>query len=112
MNELLPIDVRIGVTQSFLTFEHPLNERIRTFLRAEYLFELAKYRFNNAANTWDARDCVGTIIKLYNLIERTEFRSELIKELERNINNLQRLGKTPAIDHRALDKVLKDLERS
>lgn len=100
------------VTQQYLTFEHPLNERIRTFLRTEYLFELAKYRFGNLVSTWDARECVATIIELYNLMDRTEFRSELLKELERYINGLQRLGKTPSIDYRALDKILKDLERS
>lgn len=100
------------MTQQNLSFEHPLNERIRTFLRAEYLFQLAKYRFSNLVSTWDARDCLATIIELYNLIERTEFRSELSKELERHINGLQRLGKTPSVDHRALDKVVRDLEKS
>lgn len=98
--------------QQFLSFEHPLNERMRTFLRTEYLFELAKFRYNNLINEWDSRDCVTSIIELYNLIERTEFRSELLKELERNLNNLQRLSATPSVDHRALDKVVKDIEAS
>jgi cell division protein ZapD len=100
------------VTQQYLTYEHPLNERIRTFLRAEYLFALAKFRLSNPANQWDAKDAVSTIIELYNLIERTEFRSELLKELERSANSLQRIAKTPSIDQRALDKVLKDLEKA
>lgn len=98
--------------QPFLTFEHPLNERMRTFLRTEYLFELAKFRYNNLVNEWDSRDCVTSIIELYNLIERTEFRSELLKELERNSSNLQKLATTPSVDHRTLDKALKDIEAS
>lgn len=96
--------------QPFLTFEHPLNERMRTFLRTEYLFTLAKFRYNHLDNEWDSRDCVTSIIELYNLIERTEIRSELLKELERNMNNFQRLAATPSVDHRALDKVIKDIE--
>lgn len=100
------------MSQQYLTFEHPLNERIRTFLRAEHLFQLAKHRFNNIASTWDAKDCVATIIEIHNLLDRTECRSELLKELERDLNGLQRLSKTPAIDYRALDKVIKDLEKS
>jgi cell division protein ZapD len=100
------------IQQQFLSFEHPLNERMRTFLRTEYLFKLAKFRYNNLENEWDSRDCVTSIIELYNLIERTEFRSELLKELERNLNNLQRLSATPSIDHKALDKVIKDIEAS
>ena len=95
--------------QPFLNFEHPLNERMRTFLRTEFLFNLAKHRYNNLDNEWDARDCVNSIIELYNLIERTEFRSELLKELERNLNNLEKLSATPSVDHRTLDKVMKNI---
>jgi len=82
------------------------------FLRTEHLFQSAKFRFNHSNNSWDLRECVNTIIELYNLIERTEFRSELLKELERHVNSLQRLGKTPTINHQALDKVLRELETS
>ncbi|MFI4938696.1 MAG: cell division protein ZapD, partial [Candidatus Berkiellales bacterium] len=80
------------VQQQYLTFEHPLNERIRIFLRTEHLFELVSFRFNSLNSAWDTRDCAAGIIELYNLIERTEFRSELLKEIERNINGLQRLA--------------------
>ncbi len=100
------------MTQQTLTYEHPLTERVRTFLRAEYLFQLTKFRYNNLNSPWDARDCVANIIEVYNLVERTEFRSELSKELERHSNGLQRLAKTPSVDHKALDKVLRDLEKS
>lgn len=96
--------------QQFLTFEHPLNERFRTFLRTEFLFNQAKYRYNNLTAPWDSRDCVSTVIELYNLIERTEFRNELLKEIERNLNSLQKLAATPAVDHRALDMVIGELE--
>ncbi len=100
------------MTQQTLTFEHPLTERIRTFLRAEFLFQAAKHRFNSLENHWDARDCISNIIEVYNLVERTEFRSELAKELEKHTNGLQRLAKTPSVDFKALDKVLRDLEKS
>lgn len=96
----------------YLSYEHPLNERLRTFLRAEYLFQLTKHRYNHLESTWDTKDCVSNIIETYNLIERTEFRSELLKELERHTNILQRLSNTPSIDHRALEKVVRDLEKS
>lgn len=100
------------MNQQYIEFEHPLNERMRTFLRAEHLFQLTKYRFKNLNSPWDSRDCLANAIELYNLIERTEFRSELLKELERHINGLQRLVKTPAVDHQALNKVLRELEHS
>jgi len=100
------------VAQQFLTFEHPLNERIRTFLRTEHLFQLAKYRLTNTVSPWDTRDCIAAIIELYNLIERTDFRGELLKEIERHTNGLQRLEMTPSIDRQALSKVLKELEHS
>lgn len=100
------------MAQQFLIFEHPMNERIRTFLRTEHLFQLAKYRLTNIVSPWDARDCVTAIIELYNLIERTDFRGELLKEIERHANGLQRLDMTPSVDHHALSKVLRELEHS
>lgn len=96
----------------YLNYEYPLTERLRTFLRAEYLFQLTKHRLANLENPWDTKDCVAHIIESYNLIERTEFRSELLKELERHGNYLQRLSHTPSVDHRALEKVIRDLEKS
>lgn len=96
--------------QQLLTFEHPLNERIRTFLRTEFLFQLAKYRFNNLAAAWDSRDCIATVIELYNVLERSEIRSELLKEIERHLNSFQRLSETPSVNHNALNKVLNELE--
>jgi len=100
------------VTQQYLTYEHPLNERIRNFLRTEYLFQLAKHRYHTLSSSWDTKDCISAVIELYNLIERTEFKSELLKELERNANGFQRLAKTPAIDQKALDKVMGEIEAS
>lgn len=100
------------MTNRSLTFEHPLNERIRTFLRADYLFQLIRYRFNHAQSSWDAKDCIVTIIELFGLIERTEFKSELLKELERHINSLQRLSKAATIDRQALNNILNNLENA
>lgn len=99
------------MAQQYISYEYPLNERIRTFLRADFLFQLARYRFNHVDCSWDARDCISTLIELCNLIERTEFKSELLKELEKHINNMQRLSKTPTVDHHALHKILNSLER-
>jgi len=99
------------VSQSkFLTFEHPLSERLRLFLRTEDLFQLTKYRFNHLENEWDAKDCLATVIELYDLLERTEIRTELLKEIERSINTLQRLSETPTINYQALSKILNELE--
>lgn len=97
--------------QPSLSFEHPLNERMRTFLRTESLFHLAKFRYRYLSSEWDSRDCVTALIELFNLIERTEFRSELIKEIERHLAIFHRMVLTPAVDHRALEKVLKELEQ-
>jgi len=98
------------VTQSSLTYEYPLNERFRTFLRAEHLFALIKLRFHDCHSSWDARECVATIAEVYNLIERTEIRNEILKELERHTHSLERLAKTPSVNSRALGRVLANLE--
>lgn len=97
------------MTRRSLTFEHPLNERVRIFLRAEYLFQLAHYRLTHLHSTWDVRHYLETIIELYNLLERTEFRGELLKEIERQQTSLQRLSQSAAVNAQALFQTLQEL---
>ena len=94
-----------------LIYEHPLNERIRVFLRTEQMFEELRYRIDRCDTAWDLKDCVVSLVTLMQLIDRTDLKSELLKELERQINIFQRLGKTPSVPQDTLERVLMDLGR-
>ncbi|GAB0147463.1 cell division protein ZapD [Marichromatium gracile] len=94
-----------------LTFEHPLNERTRTFLRLEHLFE----RFDHFApqpEDWATRAALESLIEIVAITARADVRNELLKELERTLETLRRIASRPGVDPGALERVLSDLERS
>ncbi len=95
---------------SEIIYEQPLNERIRTFLRLEYLFGLVDH-FMNGETEWDVRSLLDTLLDLTDLISRTDIKNELIKELERHAAIFRALQKNPGVDPRRLDIVLNDIHQ-
>ncbi len=93
-----------------ITYEQPLNERIRTFLRLEYLFRLADH-YMIGKTEWDVRSVLDTLLDLTDLISRTDIKNELIKELERHAALFRALQKNPGVDPRRLDLVLNDIHK-
>ncbi len=93
-------------TQADLTiYEYPLNERMRTFLRLEFLFD--RFRFGAAGESaWHTRAAVDALLDIIGLLNRSDVRSELQKELERILNSLAKLQARPEVDDRLLEPVL------
>lgn len=86
-------------------YEFPLNERIRTWLRLEDLFGKTLYFVRGG----DARAHHAALLALFELTDvtsRTELKSELIQELDRQKNSLEELRSNPAVDSGRLDGVL------
>lgn len=92
-----------------ITYEQPLNERIRTFLRLEFLFRQLKFMVNGRSE-WECRSAISTLIEILSTINRGDFKSETIKELERQEATLTRLQQTPAVDHSLLNSILANLK--
>lgn len=91
-----------------ILFEHPLNERIRVFLRLEHFF-LQSYYFLTGTTASDTHSCVSALIEILSILERTDVRSEVIKELDRHINGLSKLTNTPSVDRCRLEGTLEKL---
>jgi cell division protein ZapD len=92
-----------------LTYEQPLNERIRGFLRLEYLFENISARICGLS-VWDSRAALAGLIDVLDLLSRCEFKGELIKELERYEAIFVRLWPHPGVDLRRLNETLEHLD--
>jgi cell division protein ZapD len=92
-------------------FEHPLNERIRTFLRLEHLFDKVDF-FMPQYDPWATRVAVETLLELAAVSSRTDLKGEILKELERNATALNRVASQPGVDPVALHRVLADLEQA
>lgn len=94
---------------TLIIYEHPLNERIRAFLRLEY-FCLQAQHFRNEETAWDSQAGLNTLVEIMFILDRTDIRSEILKELERHISNLSRLEDTPDIDKKRLENTLEKLQ--
>jgi len=93
------------VKETTVVYEQPLNERIRAFLRLEYLFERASYRLDGPS-VWDSRTSLDAIIDIMALLTRSDLKTETIKELERNAATLEGLARRRGVDPVRLDEVL------
>ena len=90
-------------------YELPLNERIRTLLRLEFLFQQARYSMRGFS-VWDSRATISAILDITNIMTRIDLRSEVIKELERQSTSLLAMSNIPDVDSSILNKTLKQLE--
>lgn len=91
-----------------LVYEHPLNERIRTLLRIENLFN----RLTHYAKSTDAQDMrlsITLLIDLNELLRMSDTRIELARELERCQSALRALEGNPGVDTYKLKQILNDL---
>jgi len=89
-------------------YEHPLNERARSLLRLEYLFNQAAHHVRRSSE-WDSRATLTCILEILSIFSNTNIKSEVLKELERHASNLKRLAQSPDIDQRQLGSLLEDI---
>jgi len=67
-----------------LDYEQPLNERMRTFLRLEFLYEQLSFHQQHA-NAWSTRGAVNSLLEILAITARGDVRSDVLKELERHM---------------------------
>jgi cell division protein ZapD len=92
-----------------ISYEFPLNERVRTLLRLEDLH--SKLDFFVAAV--EPRAHHAAIVTLFEILEvsgRADLKSELMQELERQRHHLEALRSNPAISPAALNEVLGEID--
>lgn len=94
----------------FVVYEHPLNERMRTLLRLEFLFRQLQH-CQSGHTSWDSRLFIATLLDVLAILSRSDLKTELIKELERNVSTLGRLTENPDVDQQQLAAILKHLEQ-
>jgi len=92
-----------------ITYEQPLNERIRTFLRLEFLFKQTNHTLYGVS-PWDTRASIASVIDILNISSRVDLKSEVMMELERITANLSRLEKKPGVDGSKLGQILDEMD--
>ena len=94
-----------------ISYEFPLNERIRTLLRLEDLYQRAGY-FAAKDDPEEHHVALTSLFEILDVGGRADMKSELMQELERQKQHLDSLRSNPAISQEALNAVLADIEKT
>ncbi len=98
------------MSQSTLTFEQPLHERVRLLLRLEALVE--RFRSTSlSARDFDHHHALTVLVDIYALSGRVDVKRELMGEIERQIANLNRLASQPDVDQERLTMTMQGQRR-
>lgn len=94
---------------SSITYEFPLNERIRIFIRIEQLFVQLQH-FLAGDTISDKRAAIRTLIDLLAILSRNDLKSEIIKEIDRHVKAFSLMTGSQNIDTEKLRSILNDLD--
>ena len=90
-------------------YEQPLNERIRAFLRLEFLFQQVRHHLGGTS-PWDSRATLASLLDIMSIFGRSDLKSEVMKELERHTATLARLEQNPEVDRAQLSELLDEMD--
>lgn len=92
-----------------ISYDFPLNERMRTLLRLEDLY--AKLLcFTERSSVIDHHSALNVLFEVLEVASRSDLKSDLLQELERQKRQLSALHNNPEISELALDAVLDEIE--
>jgi cell division protein ZapD len=94
-----------------ISYEFPLNERIRTLLRLEDLYRRAHY-FASKGDPEEHHVALTSLFEILDVGGRADLKSDVMQELERQKQHLDALRHNPAISHEALTAVLADIDKT
>ncbi|MGI9247926.1 MAG: cell division protein ZapD [Woeseiaceae bacterium] len=89
-------------------YEQPLSERMRTFLRLEFLYQQLLYNSEKEAD-WATRATVSSLLEILAILSRGDVRSEVLKELDHQLGALERFQSQPGVDNSRLDSLVHNL---
>jgi cell division protein ZapD len=93
-----------------LVFEQPLNERMRTFLRLDFLYNQALHH-NETGSPWGSRAAMSSLIDILAIMSRGDVRSDVLKELEGQLSSLTEFESRPGVDPQRLKTAVANLQR-
>jgi cell division protein ZapD len=93
-----------------ITYEYPLNERIRTLLRLEDLFERTLY-FSDLDGPNEHHVAIVTLFEILEITGRADLKFDLVQELERQRQILLSFRNNPDISEDALSGALYEIEQ-
>jgi cell division protein ZapD len=94
-----------------IVYEYPFNERIRTLLRLEDLYEKFVF-FVQQEHPQQHHIALSTIFEMLEVAGRADLKSDLLQELERQKQTLLGFRSNPNVETERLDAVLAEVDRT
>ena len=98
----------LKIVSKQIIYELPLNERIRTVLRLEFLFQQTLYSIRGVS-IWDSRNTISSLLEMLNIVSRIDLRNELSKELQRQKKSIEALASIPGVNIDILQQTIASL---
>lgn len=92
-------------------YEQPINERMRTFMRLEFLYQQMLYNSELEAD-WATRAATSSLLEIMAILTRGDVRSDVLKELGNQLDGLKRFKSQPEVDEQRLDALIANLAAS
>lgn len=92
-----------------IAFEQPLNERMRTFLRIEFLHSQALLHARNDA-AFSARAAISSLLEILAITSRGDIRAEVLKDLDRHTQRLNHFRRSPGVDADRLARLIHEVD--
>lgn len=94
-----------------ILYEHPLHERIRTYLRLERLI-LRLQQLLSREDALDHHFALVTLFEIMDVAARADLKSDLLKDLDRHKHTLDAYRGNPAIAETVLDEVVEQINQT
>jgi cell division protein ZapD len=105
MQPMAPAEPEAVAARRTVVYEQPLNERMRSWLRLEFLYQQALYH-DASPEAWSGRAAVSSLLEILAITGRGDARSDVLKDLERQIQVLKDYQVRPGVDTGRLRAVL------
>ena len=86
-------------------YEEPVQEKIRKFIKIEFLFNKLFY-FKNKENKNDNYIALLALCELYEILSRSDIKSELIREIENQNHYFKKIKEIPEANSEKLSSIL------
>lgn len=111
MVRALDHNLRSNDAPTGLHYEQPLTERMRTFLRLEFLYQQLLYNVELEAD-WASRAAITSLLDIAAILGRGDVRSDILKELDLQVDGLRRFQSQPEVDTARLNSLVGTLDES
>ena len=95
--------------KDLILYEYPFNERVRTLLRLEDLFDKLRF-FCSQSHPYCHHTALLTLFEIVEVTSRSDLKGELLQELERHKQSLLGLRDNPQVAQDALRQILGEID--